>query len=47
MNQVKLYKCSQCGLMYKDKKIATSCEVWCKKHHSCNLEIIKQAVKEK
>lgn len=41
-----LYKCPECGLEYKEKKWAKKCELWCKKHKSCNLEITKQAVKK-
>ena len=43
----KLYKCPECGLHYKDKKQAEKCEAWCKEHHSCNLEITKQAIENK
>jgi ABC-type lipoprotein release transport system permease subunit len=40
-----LYQCPECGLLYKDKKWALKCQSWCRKHKSCNLQIIKQAVK--
>ena len=39
------YKCSKCGLYYKDKKLADKCKAWCSKHNSCNIEIIKNSVK--
>lgn len=39
------YQCSECGMQYEDKEWAEKCEAWCKEHHSCNLEIIKHAVK--
>lgn len=42
----KLHQCGECGLKYKDKKIASTCEAWCRAHQSCNLEIIKHAVKK-
>ena len=41
-----LYQCEECKLLYKDEEIANKCEQWCKRTHSCNLEIIKHAVKE-
>lgn len=41
----KVYQCEECKLFYKEEKIAQECEKWCKEHKSCNLEIIKQAVK--
>lgn len=44
-NNKKLYKCPECGLQYEEKKWADKCEAWCKEHHTCNLEIIKHAVK--
>jgi hypothetical protein len=37
--------CEKCRLKYKDKSHAEKCEAWCKKHKSCNLEIVKHAVK--
>ncbi|MBI3046657.1 MAG: hypothetical protein HYY86_03940 [Candidatus Harrisonbacteria bacterium] len=41
----KLYQCGECGFKYAEKEIAERCQVWCKKHKSCNLEIIKYAEK--
>ncbi len=40
-----LYKCEECGLMYKSKKITEKCQKWCKENKSCNLKITKFAVK--
>jgi len=40
-----LYVCGECGYRYKEKSIAEKCEAWCSEHNSCNLEIIKNAVK--
>jgi len=40
------YQCPECGFEYKEKEWAEKCEVWCKEHHTCNLEIIKHAIKE-
>ena len=42
-----LYQCGECGLKYKNKKIAEKCENWCKKNKSCNLKITKYAVNKK
>src|SRR3989344_1129878 len=39
------YQCKECGLKYADRKWAAKCEEWCKKHKSCNLEIIEYAIK--
>ncbi|MDX1535525.1 MAG: hypothetical protein R3346_02080 [Candidatus Spechtbacterales bacterium] len=42
----KLYECKECGLKYKEKELAKKCTKWCRKHHTCNIEIIKHAVEE-
>ncbi len=41
-----LYQCEDCDLKYESKEIAEKCEAWCREHKSCNLDIIKYAVKE-
>ena len=41
----KYFQCNDCKLFYKSRNIAEECENWCKEHKSCNLEIIKSAVK--
>ncbi|MDO8512977.1 MAG: copper-translocating P-type ATPase [bacterium] len=43
-HEMKLYECPECGLQFEDEKWAKRCEEWCKKHHSCNLEITSHAV---
>ena len=43
----KLFQCKECGLYYKTKEMVQKCELWCKKHKSCNLEITKHALKTK
>ncbi len=43
----KLYQCSECGLSYEDKIWKDKCEAWCKKHHTCHVEITRRAVKNK
>jgi hypothetical protein len=42
----KYYCCEECGVVYAEKEWAQKCENWCSEHHSCNIEIIKHAVKE-
>ncbi|MDP3779006.1 MAG: hypothetical protein Q8R30_03135 [bacterium] len=42
----KVFVCPECGLEYKDAEWAKKCAMWCKEHHSCNLEIIKHAVEK-
>ncbi|MBS3056701.1 MAG: hypothetical protein J4473_04675 [Candidatus Aenigmarchaeota archaeon] len=42
----KLFQCSECSLFYKNKFLAEKCRKWCAEHKSCNLEIIKHAVKK-
>jgi len=41
-----LYQCEECGLKYENKEIAEKCQAWCSEHKSCNLDIIKNAVKD-
>lgn len=41
----KYYICEECDFAYKEKELAKKCEDWCKKYHSCNIEITKNAVK--
>lgn len=40
------YACAVCGISYYEKAAAEACARWCGKHPSCNLEIIKYAIKE-
>lgn len=39
-----LYQCEVCGFHYREKKTAEKCEAWCRAHHTCNIEITKEAV---
>lgn len=41
-----LYQCEVCGLWYRNREKAAACEAWCRKHKSCNIEIIAHAVEE-
>ncbi|MDO8508654.1 MAG: hypothetical protein Q7S27_03130 [Nanoarchaeota archaeon] len=43
--EIKAYYCEECNMAYPDKKKSHECEEWCKKHKSCNIEIIKYAIK--
>ena len=45
-NKKLYYKCEECDFDYAEKRLAKKCEDWCRKHKSCNLEIIKYAVKK-
>ncbi|MEK6847295.1 MAG: hypothetical protein AABY16_03955 [Nanoarchaeota archaeon] len=47
VNGQKCYFCEECYFVYYDIKKARECEEWCKKHKSCNLEIVKYAIKKK
>ena len=39
-----LYQCEECGFQYTDKEWSEKCEVWCKEHQSCNIEITAHAI---
>ena len=39
-----VYMCEECGLIYKNKKIAEKCQKWCDKYKSCNLKITRNAL---
>lgn len=41
----KVFQCEECKFLYKNKETAEKCQDWCSKHKSCNLKIIKYAVK--
>ncbi len=40
------YSCRICKFRYRTKGLADKCYKWCYKHKSCNLGIIKHAVKD-
>lgn len=44
-NNQEYYQCGECKFFYEDKEWAEKCEVWCKEHKSCNLEITKHSIK--
>ena len=41
----KYYQCENCKFHFEDKNIAQKCEDFCNKNNSCNVDIIKYAVK--
>lgn len=41
-----IYKCLECGFKYKEKEWADKCQKWCKENKTCNLEIIKHAIRK-
>ncbi|MBI5392346.1 hypothetical protein HZA96_00620 [Candidatus Woesearchaeota archaeon] len=45
MNE-KLFSCNICGINYQEEIYAKQCNEWCKRNNSCNLNIIKHAVKK-
>ena len=38
------FACEECGFVYKDSKTASSCEKYCRKHHTCSLRMTMRAV---
>lgn len=38
------HTCAKCGMTYNTTELAESCEQWCQEHHSCNIDIIKNAL---
>ncbi len=44
--KAKLYQCKICHLKYNEKKWAKKCQSWCKKHKSCNIEILKHVIED-
>ncbi len=41
------YECPECGLHYTDEQIVNECEIFCKEHNACSIEITKQSVEAK
>jgi len=41
------FMCEECRFYYKNRKIALQCEEFCRKNKSCNLKLIKYAIKTK
>lgn len=43
-NNKPLYQCEECSFRYEEQSWAEKCEVWCKKHSSCNIEITSHGI---
>ena len=43
--RMKLFQCEICKFNYMEMSMAEKCQDWCEKYNSCNLDIIKHAVK--
>ena len=39
------YQCENCKFFYKEKSWAEKCEKWCDEKGSCNVEVVRYAVK--
>jgi hypothetical protein len=39
-----LFQCSECKMLFRERIWAEKCEAWCRKNHTCHIEIIKHAV---
>lgn len=42
----RVFQCEECKLIYSEKQWAKKCEEWCKKNHTCNINITKHRIKE-
>lgn len=42
----KIYQCEECGTKYLDENMAKKCQAYCAKYHACNIEYLRQAIKE-
>lgn len=40
-------QCGECGLHYRDAQKAAQCELWCKAHHTCNVDITKDSEEQR
>ena len=38
------FVCDSCGLVFRDPKVALSCEEFCKKYNACSPEIAAKAM---
>jgi hypothetical protein len=45
MASIKAYQCEECGMQYRQRKWAEECEAWCRENKSCNLDIVKHAIR--
>lgn len=47
INNEHFFMCPECGLHYRDEKLAKRCEAFCKKHKACSMEIAKHSLESK
>jgi len=40
----KIFTCPICDSSYNEEEWAKKCELWCREHQSCNLEIIQHSI---
>lgn len=41
-----VFACNECKMKYHNEETAKKCEEWCKRTKSCNMDIIKYAIKD-
>ncbi len=41
---VTYFECGECGLDYEEEELAERCEVYCRAHHACSLEISELSI---
>jgi hypothetical protein len=39
-----LFQCEECKMLFRERSWAEKCEAWCRKNHTCHIEIIRHAV---
>jgi hypothetical protein len=38
------YACGECGLIYREERLAEECEEWCRAHGTCRVDLAKMSV---
>ncbi len=44
MEEPPVFQCPECGLHYKDMKLAKDCEAFCSQNKACNLDIARHSI---
>ncbi|MEK7561626.1 MAG: hypothetical protein AAB541_02080 [Patescibacteria group bacterium] len=44
LDKKRQFRCSECGLHYRQQQIAKQCEEYCKTHNACSIEIMRYAI---
>lgn len=39
------FECEVCSFKYAERKVAEECEIFCRTHNSCSMEITKNALR--